>query len=584
MHNNINKKKPNKLEHSKKCPEKFYAVFPAVSIGQLHIFKNLCNNKLLERLSKPTFEYQRHKQKLDKKYRPQIFQLAKKISISEKQINKLLNLKHDSKQSKLKRRLTWLKGEFQKLKGEYQKKLNNLNKKFSSYEKAYNYGDNKSVTLDEIVCRFIEPSSSNVFFRNSRKRAQLFWKYKVFKSLTEAKEKLYNALIKSYSKKESRSRSKKFLKYKLPGYFCGIVEFEYIYYAGHLYAGHLNLVINNCLIYNLEKDLNTFLEKCEKYNKYYQAMIDITLGRRRLLNGLNAKFYNKFSQTNKIKPCEIYRHKHHAQLVLIHKHHAQLVLIIKLMQLINVAGKAVCTDVLMHILSYRLEFSAELGDINTKKVKSKTTQKKVRTRDEIRYMVDKLSTKELRKKIDKFFQLKNRSELVISWEKHLEVSSYFASKRKTQNFIKNKIKPCEIYRYSNSVLRKCHAQLVLIIKLMQLINFSGKYACTNVLMHILSYRPEFSAELGDINTKKVKSKTTQKKVRTRDEIRYMVDKLSTKELRKKIDKFFQLKNRSELVISWEKHLEVSSYFASKFKRSDLIKKFIRPLVSTCKIL
>jgi hypothetical protein len=173
---------------------------------------------------------------------------------------------------------------------------------------------------------------------------------------------------------------------------------------------------------------------------------------------------------------------------------------------------------------------------------------------------------------------------VISWEKHLEVSSYFASKRKTQNFIKNKIKPCEIYRYSNSVLRKCHAQLVLIIKLMQLINFSGKYACTNVLMHILSYRPEFSAELGDINTKKVKSKTTQKKVRTRDEIRYMVDKLSTKELRKKIDKFFQLKNRSELVISWEKHLEVSSYFASKFKRSDLIKKFIRPLVSTCKIL
>lgn len=416
MHSNIKKIKQNESERS----EKFYAAFPAIPIGYLRYFKDLRNNKLLKCLSKSAFSYQWLKRKLDNKYRPQIFQLAKKISILEKQTNKLLNLKHNSKQSEIKKKLT-------RLKGEYQKRHNNLDKKFPPHEKAHNYIGSKFITLDQIVCKFVESLSSNGFFCSSRKQAQLFWKHKVFNSLTEAKGKLYNALIESRSKKGSRSEEP--LKYKLSGYFCGIVEFEYIYYAGHL-----NLVINNCLIYNLEKDLSTFLK--EYKNKYYQATRDIILGKWRLLHGVNAKFYDKFNQTNKIKPCKIYRHSNSV----LRQCHAQLVLIIKLMQLINFSGKYACTDVLMHILSYRLEFSAELGDINTKKVKSKTTQKKVRTRDEIRFMVNELSTTEFREEINKFFQSKNRSALVIKWE-YLSVSPYFASKFERSNLIRKIIRP-----------------------------------------------------------------------------------------------------------------------------------------------
>lgn len=189
-----------------------------------------------------------------------------------------------------------------------------------------------------------------------------------------------------------------------------------------------------------------------------------------------------------------------------------------------------------------------------------------------------------------------------------------------------------IFVYKRNDFYKRHAQLVLMVKLVYFINVAERNACTNactdVLMHILSFFPVFTPELNDkkrdqnilretqfslknqdkireitikqresikqINKKKVALDCNNddflnfKKVRSRDEIRFMVEQLSGEKQIKKIGKFFQSKNRSKLIIKHKnetkKHqITILLYFTSKFKSLNFIKKIIKPCFS-CNVL
>jgi hypothetical protein len=185
-----------------------------------------------------------------------------------------------------------------------------------------------------------------------------------------------------------------------------------------------------------------------------------------------------------------------------------------------------------------------------------------------------------------------------------------------------------IFVYKRDDFYKCHAQLVLMVKLVYFISVAERNACTDVLMHILSFSPVFTPELNNKkrdqnilkesqfflkkrnkiekitikqrgSIKRLKNKKGKldynednflnfKKIRSIDEIRLMVEQLSDKEQIKKIDKFFRSKDRNKLIIKHKdekgrRQITILPYFTSKLKSLNCIKKIIKPCFS-CNIL